>query len=330
MKFEIIDRYVYAVVNKLPVKQRADIEKEIRSLIEDMMEKYSNEDSEIKQAEKALEELGDPNLLADNYIEKKRYLIGPKNFNEYMYVMKIVLVAVFFGISIAFAIDEIFVNDNHIPSIIGNYFGLIFSALFQAVAWVTIIFAIADYKGVSLSQSAKSGHQWNLKDLKPIPNKKIIISPLEAIFGIGFSSIFLMILYFSPQIIAAYRFGDNGVNTVIPFFNTDVIHDYRIIIIGIFIVTIAKEAVKLIYGRWNKQLAIISSILSIVSTVLFYFIISDKNIYNPNFIPGVSKMTDFQINIGIDQFLSGFISLLIIITFVEVVSNLYKGFVQGR
>lgn len=35
---ELIDRYIYAVTKKLPQKQREDIEKELRTLIDDMLE----------------------------------------------------------------------------------------------------------------------------------------------------------------------------------------------------------------------------------------------------------------------------------------------------
>lgn len=38
---ELIDRYVYAVVQKLPEQQRNDIRKELYGLIEDMLEERS-------------------------------------------------------------------------------------------------------------------------------------------------------------------------------------------------------------------------------------------------------------------------------------------------
>ncbi|WP_019240971.1 MULTISPECIES: hypothetical protein [Bacillus] len=330
MSIEIVDRYVYAVVSKLPVKQRSEMDKEIRSLIDDVMENYSSEESEEKRAEKALLELGDPNTLADQYIEKKRYLIGPENFHNYLYVMKIVLYAVFIGISIAFAIDIVFVKDINFSNMIGDYFATIISALFQAVAWVTIIFAIADYKGVNLGNTIKAGQQWSVKDLKPVPHKKSMISPTEGIFTIVFSSIVLMVLYFSPEIIGAYILNENDSYTVIPFLNSNVVQDYKIIIIAIFILSIAKEAAKLIYGRWDKNLAIIYTILSVLSTILFCFLISVKNLFNQSFMSDFSKHTDLHLTIGTNQFISVFIMIVILITIIDVVSALYKGFIRNR
>ena len=61
MKNELIARYVYAVTRELPENQRLDIDKELRSLIEDMLdERCSGSDPAITDIEAVLSELGNP------------------------------------------------------------------------------------------------------------------------------------------------------------------------------------------------------------------------------------------------------------------------------
>ena len=322
---EIIDRYVYAVVSKLPSKQRDDIEREIRTLIDDMMEEYSHEELESNKAKKALIELGDPNILAENYIDKKRYLIGPKSFDKYMFVLKIVLGAVFLGISIAAGVSAVFSSESNILSTVIGYFATLFSALMQAFSWVTLIFTISEYNGIDLNDDIDKEMPWSLKDLPVIPNKKAIISPLEAILGIIFSTIFMLALYFAPQVFAAYVKGANNIYVSISVFNLDVLRGYNNLIIGMFIMTMGKEILKLIYGRWNLKLAIGHSILSILSLIIFLVVFCDPNVWNPGFITTLNKYVSLDNVFDWKLLSNGFIIFVIIVNIIDIVSVIYKG-----
>ena len=72
---ELIDRYVYAVVKRLPATQRADIEKELRSLIEDMTaETVAAGQPEKSAVDSVLRQLGHPALLAAQYRGVEQHL----------------------------------------------------------------------------------------------------------------------------------------------------------------------------------------------------------------------------------------------------------------
>ncbi len=47
-----------------------------------------------------LTDLGDPKKFANQYRDKERYLIGPKYFEKYVMVMKIVMLSIFIGLSL--------------------------------------------------------------------------------------------------------------------------------------------------------------------------------------------------------------------------------------
>ncbi len=111
---EKVERYVYAVTRKLPEKQRKDIEQELRGLIEDMLADRTGEGSPGEaDIETVLTELGDPALLADSFRMGKKHLIGPDNYNTYFFVVKIVLAAVAFGITLASEIGKVYCFNQH-------------------------------------------------------------------------------------------------------------------------------------------------------------------------------------------------------------------------
>lgn len=97
---ELIERYIYAVSRRLPVSQRADIEQELRTLIEDMIQERCHGEAGQEQIMALLKELGDPAYLAGQYREEQKYLIGPQLYDAYTLAMRIFLAASVFGISL--------------------------------------------------------------------------------------------------------------------------------------------------------------------------------------------------------------------------------------
>lgn len=220
----LIDRYVYAVIKELPSKQRGDIEKELRSLIGDMVEEYQGEVSYEKKVEKVLLDLGDPKVLADNYRGSKKYLIGPESYDTYIFVLKAVALALFLAITIANVIGGVFLpTQNPIEGFIegfGEYFSSLFSALAQGFVWVTLIFAIAERRGVKLRDKSEDS-EWSLSKLSEIPQKESLISRWESVFSIIFLTVFVCVVWFSPQLLGAYTFKEGVEDSLIPMFNLE-------------------------------------------------------------------------------------------------------------
>jgi len=322
----IIDRYIYAVTKRLPENQRGDIEKELRSIIEDMMEQYDGESNEAK-VQKVLLELGDPALLADNYRGSKRYLIGPDNYNNYITVMKIVFMAIFIGISVGVVVENIFSFDSNIPKIITEYIATLFSALLQGFAWVTVSFAIAEYYGVKELNKNKDKKGWDLSQLPPIPVKNAVISRWELVFAVIFGTIFTIIVCFMPEVFAAY-IRDNGGIKIIPVFNIEILLRYRILFIVTFMLGVLREVLKFISGRWTLKLAIANSVISIISMVFALIIFSNPSIWNGSFATEIANIiTDPNINFMTiwDKIRNGVLVIIVFATVIEVITTMYKG-----
>src|ERR1035437_7863227 len=92
---EQINRYVYQVSRFLMVKNKEDIEKEIRTLIDDMLdEKCQGRPATQNELDAVFTELGKPMELAAKYNDNKRYLIGPALFPIYWRVLGYVSIGV--------------------------------------------------------------------------------------------------------------------------------------------------------------------------------------------------------------------------------------------
>ena len=323
----LIDRYVYAVTKGLPQKQREDIGKELRTLIDDMLEQHQGDESYEKKVERVLLGLGDPELLAESYRESKRYLIGPQNFENYIFILKIVMGAVFLGISIATVVGSFFDVQEGVISIFASYITTLLSALMQGFAWVTAAFAIAEYNGIKLLDKEDMKGEWSIAELPEVPQKEAVISKEEVVFSILFSTTFIGILGFAPHIVAAYINNGVGGTTIIPVFNLAIISQFKMLLVAIFVLEVIKEAIKLYYGRWTLKVSIPLTVISIATTIITVSIFANSNIWNANFPFEVMKHLD--INIAVSSFWSsfrtGFIIIVILSTLIEISTSLYKG-----
>ncbi len=328
---KLIDKYVYAVVSKLPVNQKDDISKELYTLIDDMLESDRSDASEESKVEKILLELGDPKLLVEKYKGKKRYLIGPKNFDNYLLVLKIVLLTVLVGITVSKGFELAFSDKNFLNMLV-SYLESLYQALLSAFVWVTVIFGVVEYYDYDIEQLAKN-EIWNIKKLPEIPGKKAKISLVEPILGIIFSSIFIFVLYFTPEVIAAYISKDDGGYKVIPVFEVDALRGYGSLLIGLFVITIVKEVLKLIQRRWTLKLAIITSVLTLASTLLTLVVFLDQSIWNVHFfdfiLPDIVNNPDFSFP-SWEQTIYAVMITVVIITIINIIVTLYKGYKYSK
>ena len=120
---EMIEKYIYAVTQRLPQSQRADIAQELTGLIEDMLEERAGDRAVgEKDVESVLLELGNPKDLADKYRGSKKYLIGPELFHPYVSILKIVFFALLVAMSVVFIIETI-IEPSSIFRHIAGFFG---------------------------------------------------------------------------------------------------------------------------------------------------------------------------------------------------------------
>jgi hypothetical protein len=244
-----------------------------------------------------LSELGDPAKLASKYRDDKNYLIGPEHFDTYFLILKIVMAAVVLGAGLGKAI-ELFVNSPvNIVQGIAELITAIISGAFQGFTWVTVIFAVnerfAYYKLTDLKKN-----EWSISDLPEIPKKEELIKPVDIIVSIIFTVFFIVIFNFSSQFIGVYNFESGKLVSVIPIFSEQVLKSFMPLILTLFCLSILKECIKLIIGKWNLTSGLAVATLNIISLVFCAVIFTDPAIWNGNFIKDLKlKLGDNQVKV---------------------------------
>lgn len=300
---KLIEQYLYDVVRRLPEKQRKDIEQELRTLIEDMIEERldreeapgtgygqtggtNQEESRREECVKAvLSELGNPLKLAGSYLGENACLISGEYYDSYCFVLKIVLICVGAGI-IAASIVSILADgiSTGMTSDLWNSLVNIVSlpmALVTAFGIVTLIYAVMERNQVKV----RAGEEpWTLEKLPQIPYKKAVIHKGDCVAGIVFTALLAIILIAVPQLFGArIRQGDELVS--IPMFNLSIWNQVLPFFMIAIIAGIVDESVKLAAGRYNYTVMLVNIVSNVINGAAAIIIFKGFPIWNMNFAP---------------------------------------------
>lgn len=291
---ELIDRYIYAVVKRLPEKQREDITQELRGLIDDMLTQRTGGGRAARaDIEAVLTELGDPAALAAKYSEKPRYLIGPELFDKYVMVLKIALAAGAFGMLVAMAVRYAVSPPQSLSEMFGSFTGGILSGLMQAFAWVTAIFAAVEYSSCETPRKLKK-ENWKPSDLPEIPAGRIVIRRSNPIVGVIFTTFLFVIFNFAPSLFSIYSTG-SGISSV-PIFDLNVLKNSMPLINAWFAVSFLKQILKLVYGRYDFRFAAMDILLSSICLAFAIPVFSNPQIWNAGLVLLTANNAAFSSN----------------------------------
>ncbi|SDL87121.1 HAAS signaling domain-containing protein [Sediminibacillus halophilus] len=333
---EMVERYIYAVTQRLPQGQRIDIAEELRGLIEDMLEERNDgRPVENTDIERVLIELGSPAELAEEYRGTSRFLVGPDLFPAYLSVMKMVLIITVSAMGIIFAVETILTPMSILHHFVDLLISLFVTAT-QVFAWITAGFAAAQYFGVA-PPGLSGGYNrknWNPSELPPVPDKKKQIKRGDVLTGIIFSILLLVLVRFSNHLFGVLLFEDHHLEATIPFLNEEKLLELMPLIYLMVAIGIVKEISKLMAGRWTKNLAIANLVINGAIFLLAMFILRDQAILNPDFVQqlsdswGISKQQEEYTTIKTVWKLSYNLALaaFVITLLIDTVTGFYKAF----
>jgi hypothetical protein len=282
----LIDTYVSEVGRRLPKKTRLDIEAEIRSILQDMLEERSQKTGKPVDEEMTLEVLksyGAPEKVAATYLGE-RYLIGPRLYPIFMTVMRIVLIVtgVLAAIGLGIAVYQTTLTPlNAFETIVKAIANFVTSA-FTALGNIVIIFAIVewalyraggklDIKGLPIEK------EWDPRSLTKLsaPNQ---VKMGETIVEIVGCFVAIVIFNFYPQIIG-FTPSLNGVvgsgNWAIGFGNltfvpllSEAFFQFVPYMTLVWALTIILDIVLLRMGHWNTVARINLIGLKVVNIII--------------------------------------------------------------
>ncbi|MFB7814990.1 hypothetical protein ACFC0X_12440 [Paenibacillus chitinolyticus] len=278
---EVIDRYIYAVTQRLPEQQREDIKRELQSLIEDMLEERMTTGQASKEdVESVLLELGPPNELAAKYRGYERYLIGPMLIDAYLTTLKIVLASIVIGLTAVFIIDTFLSHSGKLDPVT-SYLASLVTGAAQGFAWVTVVFAWMEYR-----QRVGNGSRnktWRPSDLPLIPDAKLKINRIRPILSIFFTIAVMMICLYLTDLLGIWRNRD-GVFMSVPYLDNDVFRHYWPLLWIVAALSITKQIVRIIVRYRSSKLLAFHIVMTIITTMLVCIMLSDQTLWNPHFI----------------------------------------------
>ena len=204
---EILDRYVNAVGKRLPHKLRGDIESELHSTLQDMLEDQSQKENRPVDQAMALELLrsyGSPEKVAASYLPE-RYLIGPQMYPLFTLVLKIVLIVlgvlalVGLGIAITTGQPDLMTMLKTSGRSILEYYGVAISVLGNLVLVFAILERILPAKE---RLELKDEETWDPAELLKEPESDAMAA-WEPIVSILFASAAIVIFNFYPHLLRA-------------------------------------------------------------------------------------------------------------------------------
>ncbi|WP_212958008.1 HAAS signaling domain-containing protein [Bacillus sanguinis] len=324
----LIDIYVEEVAKRLPENNREDIILELRSTIEDMLPDDYNEDDE----KRVLEKLGSPVSLANGYLDRPMHLIGPRYFDVYTTLLKMIIPIAAVIALIAMVAENFVGYDgeqavlNVILNVIGKGIGEIIEVGLHVFFWLTLVFAILERtdkdKGTQpLTTSLKKWTPDDLKNTSYVPKKKSI-SKFEVFGGLMWTAIWATLYFYANHLVGVYNATESGLKFVAPTFNQDVLLQYWPIVMIMIVLEIAISLYKLVQGQWTKRLAIGNAILQIVGTIVFIIIVVNPHIFTDGFITFVANV----FTISPEELKKWLIGGGILIYVSSAALNIYDGF----
>jgi len=281
----LTDRYVAATLRGIPEKQRADVERELRSSIADAVEdRVANGEERVAAETAVLEELGNPTKLAAGMVGRPVYLIGPELFIAYRHILLLLLGIVVPIVGVVQAIVAIS-GDAGIGQAIGAGILAALSIAIQVAFWVTLAFAIvervdpATWKDADLRELTAP---WTIEHLPDLPSSGAVSVGETAgeIVTLGISIGGLLYL-------RDWSWVDNASGDPIPLFNPALWDFWFPVIIGVLVLQAVFQIVKLLIGRWTVGLAIVNAGLLSAVAIPFAVLALTGELINPAFADAI-------------------------------------------
>ena len=269
---DYIKSYVHEVGKRLPSKNREDIEKELSSILMDMVDdkiavsgKPVNEDL-IKGV---LREYGSPDSVAARY-QPERYLISPRMFPLFWMVLRIAVVVLLILLTVTFGIQigTQAQTGTSWATIFAQYIGGIFQTLLQTFGTIALIFFLIEH--FSKRRDIKSefwdpGMLEEVKETTDYSRGDLIVSTVFTIIGLIVFSLF-------PKLVGL-QFFENNVWITFDFFTQAFINLIPAFMV-LMVFGLSLNMLVLYRGEWTYPTRIARILLDVANVVILIIMIT--------------------------------------------------------
>jgi hypothetical protein len=267
---DLIERYVSVATRHLPERARADATRDIRVMIDEMIEARVTAGEGPDVAETAvLNELGDPRKVARSFEDQPRFLIGPRYYEQYTWLVRTLLAWVPGVAFLAQLLVNVLTDDQAlVQSFVQGGLRAAWTAIvvaIQIVFWVTLTFAIMERAEPSGTQP-ETGDAWSVADL-PSASPSRQISPGEAAWVLGAMFVVgTLLIVQNVRGIGAFIRSDEVAGALegraVPFFNPGIPAWMTFSVLVLVALTAIAEMLKFAVGNWTLPVAVAEIITS--------------------------------------------------------------------
>jgi hypothetical protein len=310
----LLDRYIYAVKQRLPCAKRDDIAAELheilRSQVDDEEARLQRPltDAEIEQI---LKKYGAPRNVAASY-GSYRYLIGPEIFPSYLVAVRIVLWVLAPITLFMLLMSAVLAEENFAENLAETFWTMLSIGLFNLVA-VTLVFA-----WLGRVRSGTSEEDWDLDELpEAVPGLASAPQPAKRSEAVG--SLAGLVL------LTCWWLGVNRVLALwfdwdMPFAWTEVWTQVGVLAIAVLAASIARELMGLLRPLWTRAYVAAGVVLDLLALPVLFRLLEAGTLVavkESAASDGPSRMLVFMF----DKFIFVGVILITVIAVVNAVSG---------
>lgn len=328
----LINAYLQEVERRLPEKNRDDILLEIRSTIEDMLPTDPTEED----VKKVLQEMGDPVKLAHGYSDKPMHLIGPRFYDTYISIIKMIL-QIAITISLISLVAENIFRTGEESNLVGILLAIVVEGIWRVLSvgmqvffWVTVIFAIIERVDIWKEDEPVAARQreWKPDDLKKVayvPKKRTI--PRREVYGsLLWTAVWASVYFNANRLLGIYENPGEGLIFITPAMNQDVLYSFWPAVVLVIGLEIGLALYKLLKKEWTRNIVWYNAIQEVIATIIFVWILSSDRLFQPEFITYISNLFNVSTTQVENSILWGAVTIFITIA----IWNIIEGFIKYK
>jgi len=262
---DLVERYLYQVGRYLPKAERAEIQAELRSLIQDQLDHRGQGSASVQDVAAVLQALGSPLKMARSY-GAEQYLVGPTLYPAMRRVLRTGLYVIPLVVVVVKVIVALTATN---PTLVGLFFDVVFTSVQALLVFIGVlvgIFALLERSDTDLSQFKEK--TWNPLDLPAtVEAGKVQDEVATDLAGNVFALLILLYFLVVGGLTLNFNLADPGDVIPVPL-------AWLLTVIGAHLGRIGVIVLVLRRGRWSLGAALGFTLLDVISAVGGYFVIA--------------------------------------------------------
>jgi hypothetical protein len=305
-QMNLINMYISEIGHRLPQKTRSDIEAEIRSVIQDMLDERLQGSGQPISDELILEvlkEYGSPEKVAASY-QGERYLVGPRLYPTFEKVLFIVLpitvILALVGLGISLSISGTTARD--VIALISQTFGSMIGSVISTIGILVLIFAILERTVPEFRLKTKDAKEWDPGSLRKISQSdrvksvELMVEIFSAGLGILIFNFFPQVIAYTPSLNNTFETGDWQTVSFIPLLS-DAFLRYIPYLTAIWVMIIVLNAVLIQRGHWETWSRWCAVGIKAAGIGIAIFMLTGPSLIANNIFLPLSEGTDILMNL---------------------------------